>query len=131
MNRKGIPGYPDMMPATSSTTSTMTPPRRSRPASNGTSKRPKPVPMSPPSKAHPQSESSPRLSPTSKPQPQPQAPSTLTTAARYQKNLKNLRRIDPTIFSIIDQFSHICLYRLHEEKWLKDGFERASFLFER
>jgi hypothetical protein len=55
----------------------------------------------------------------------------MTAAARYQKNLKSLRRIDPTILSIVDQFSHICLYRLHEGKWLKDGFEGASFLFER
>ena len=55
----------------------------------------------------------------------------MTAAARYQKNLKSLRRIDPTIVSIVDQFSHICLYRLHEGKWLKDGFEGASFLFER
>lgn len=55
----------------------------------------------------------------------------MTAAARYQKNLKSLRRIDPTILSIVDQFSHICLYRLHEGKWQKDGFEGASFLFER
>lgn len=55
----------------------------------------------------------------------------MTADARYQKNLKSLRRIDPTIVSIVDQFSHICLYRLHEGKWLKDGFEGASFLFER
>jgi hypothetical protein len=55
----------------------------------------------------------------------------MTADARYQKNLKSLRRIDPTILSIVDQFSHICLYRLHEGKWLKDGFEGASFLFER
>jgi hypothetical protein len=51
--------------------------------------------------------------------------------ARYQRNLKSLRRVDPTIVSIIDQFSHICLYRLHDGKWQKDGFEGASFLFER
>jgi hypothetical protein len=37
----------------------------------------------------------------------------------------------PTIVSILDKFSHICLYRLHEGKWQKDGFEGASFLFER
>ncbi|KAI9462791.1 Dcp1-like decapping family-domain-containing protein [Lactarius psammicola] len=107
----------------------MTPSRRSRLASNGSSKRSKPVPTSPPSNARPQSESSPSLSPTSK--SQPQAQSTMTAAARYQKNLKSLRRIDPTILSIVDQFSHICLYRLHEGKWQKDGFEGASFLFER
>ena len=113
----------------SSTTSTMTPSRRSRLASNGSSKRSKPVPTSPPPNARPQSDSTPSHSPTSK--PQPQAQSAMTAAARYQKNLKSLRRIDPTILSIVDQFSHICLYRLHEGKWLKDGFEGASFLFER
>ncbi|KAH8984903.1 Dcp1-like decapping family-domain-containing protein [Lactarius akahatsu] len=106
----------------------MTPSRRSRLASNGSSKRPKPAPTSPPSNARPQSESSPSHSFSSKPQPQAQS---MTAAARYQKNLKSLRRIDPTIVSIVDQFSHICLYRLHEGKWQKDGFEGASFLFER
>ncbi len=55
----------------------------------------------------------------------------MTAAARYQKNLKILRRMDPTIISIVDQFSHTCLYRLHEGKWQKDGFEGATFLFER
>ena len=30
--------------------------------------------------------------------------------------------------SLLDEFNHICLYRLHEEK---DGFEGASFHFER
>ncbi|KAF8480411.1 Dcp1-like decapping family-domain-containing protein, partial [Russula ochroleuca] len=64
-------------------------------------------------------------------EPQAQSTTSLTAAARYQRNLKILRRIDPTIVSIIDQFSHICLYRLHEGKWQKDGFEGASFLFER
>lgn len=113
--------------ANSSTTSTMTPSRRSRLASNGSSKRSKPAPASPP---RPQSESSPSHSPTSKPQPQSQ--SAMTAAVRYQKNLKILRRTDPNIVSIVDQFSHICLYRLnHEEKWMRDGFEGASFLFER
>ncbi|KAF8267169.1 Dcp1-like decapping family-domain-containing protein [Lactarius quietus] len=107
----------------------MTPSRRSRIASNGSSKRSKPAPMSPPSNARPQSESSPSHSPASK--PQLQAQTAMTAAARYQKNLKSLRRIDPTIVSIVDQFSHICLYRLHEGKWQKDGFEGASFLFER
>ena len=115
---------------TSSTTSTMTPSRRSRLASNGPAKRSKPAPMSPPSNTCFQSESSPSHSPASKP-PQPQTQSAMTADARYQKNLKSLRRIDPTILSIVDQFSHICLYRLHEGKWLKDGFEGASFLFER
>ncbi|KAI9444146.1 Dcp1-like decapping family-domain-containing protein [Lactarius indigo] len=107
----------------------MTPSRRSRLASNGSSKRSKPAPTSPLSNARSQSESSPSHSPSSN--SQAQAQSTMTAAARYQKNLKSLRRIDPTIVSIVDQFSHICLYRLHEGKWQKDGFEGASFLFER
>ncbi|KAI0305213.1 Dcp1-like decapping family-domain-containing protein [Multifurca ochricompacta] len=103
----------------------MKPTRKTRLASNGTSKRSKPAPMFP----RPQSESSPNHS--SPPVSKPQLQDTVTVASRYQKNLKSLRRIDPTIVSIIDQFSHICLYRLHEGKWQKDGFEGASFLFER
>ena len=120
----------------------MKPSRRSRLASNGTSKRSKPTPMSPP-KSRPQPQSDP--SPTHPPPPQPAQSTTTTTttattttcttsltaADRYQKNLNSLRRIDPTIVSIVDKFSHICLYRLHEGKWQKDGFEGASFLFER
>ena len=118
--------------------------RRSRLASNGSSKRSKPTPMSPP-KSRPQPQ--PDTSPTHPPPPQQVQDTTtstttattatttsstsLTAADRYQKNLNSLRRIDPTIFSIIDQFSHICLYRLHDGKWQKDGFEGASFLFER
>ena len=128
--RKARESQPRFDQPTRPTTSTMTPSRRSRLASNGSSKRSKPTPMSPLSNARPQSESSPNHPPTTKP-PQPQAQSTMTDSSRYQKNLKSLRRIDPTIFSIVDQFSHICLYRLHEGKWLKDGFEGASFLFER
>jgi hypothetical protein len=107
------------------TTHTMKSSRRSRLASNGSTKRPKPAPVSPP-KPRPESESSPTHLPVSEPQAQ-----TLSAGARYQRNLKSLRRIDPTIVSIIDQFSHICLYRLHDGKWQKDGFEGASFLFER
>ena len=109
----------------------MKPSRRSRIASNGSSKRSKPTPVSPP-KQRPQPESVPTHLPVPEPQTaQTQSTTALTAAARYQKNLKSLRRVDPTIISIIDQFSHICLYRLHEGKWQKDGFEGASFLFER
>lgn len=109
----------------------MKPSRRSRLASTGSSKRSKPTPVSPP-KQRTQPESVPTHLPVPEPQTaQTQSTSTLTAAARYQKNLKSLRRVDPTIISIIDQFSHICLYRLHDGKWQKDGFEGASFLFER
>ncbi|KAI0291020.1 Dcp1-like decapping family-domain-containing protein [Russula brevipes] len=84
--------------------------------------------MSPP-KPPPQSESP--SNPSSVAKPHAQSTSALTAAARYERNLKILRRVDPTIVSIIDQFSHVCLYRLHEGKWAKDGFEGASFLIER
>lgn len=109
----------------------MKPSRRSRLASNGSSKRSKPTLVSP-QKQRPQPESAPTHLPVPEPQTaQTQSTTALTAAARYQKNLKSLRRVDPTIISIVDQFSHICLYRLHEGKWQKDGFEGASFLFER
>ncbi|KAI0263109.1 Dcp1-like decapping family-domain-containing protein [Gloeopeniophorella convolvens] len=112
----------------SSATSTMKSSRRSRAAPNGTPKRSKAAPVSPP-KAQVQSESSLNHSPA----PKSQVPhsTSVTAESRYKKNIKSLRRIDPTIVSIIDQFSHICLYRLHERKWVKDGYEGASFLFER
>ena len=102
--------------------------RRSRITSNGSSKRPKPPPVSPP-KPRTECESSPSHLPVA--EPQAQSTTTLSAADRYEKNLKSLRRVDPTICSIIDQFSHICLYRLHDGKWQKDGYEGASFLFER
>jgi Dcp1-like decapping family protein len=109
----------------------MNPSRRSRLTSSGSSKRSKPTPVSP-KKQRPQPESAPTHLPVPEQQTtQTQCPTTLTAAARYQKNLKSLRRVDPTIVSIIDQFSHVCLYRLHDGKWQKDGFEGASFLFER
>lgn len=106
----------------------MKPSRRSRIAPNGSSKRPKPAPVYPP-KPQTESESSPSHVPVA--EPQAQNTTTLSAADRYDKNLRSLRRVDPTIRSIIDQFSHICLYRLHDGKWQKDGFEGASFLFER
>lgn len=109
----------------------MKPSRRSRITSNGSSKRSKPTPLSP-TKQRPQSDSAPTHLPVPEPETaQTQSTTALTAAARYEKNLNCLRRVDPTIVSIIDQFSHICLYRLHEGKWQKDGHEGASFLFER
>src|SRR5258708_7308067 len=109
----------------------MNPSRKSRLASSASSKRSKPTPVSP-KKQRPQPESAPAHLPVPEPQTtQTQCPTTLTAPARYHKNLKSLRRVDPTIVSIIDQFSHVCLYRLHDGKWQKDGFEGASFLFER
>ncbi|KAH8083305.1 hypothetical protein BXZ70DRAFT_958387 [Cristinia sonorae] len=48
----------------------------------------------------------------------------------YQNNLTVLRRRDPSIESIIDQFSHVCLYQFNGSRWLKEGFEGSMFLVE-
>ncbi|TFK47564.1 hypothetical protein OE88DRAFT_1665761 [Heliocybe sulcata] len=69
--------------------------------------------------------------PTQPPQPSSSASLGMSTAARYQHNLKVLRRRDPTILSIFDQFSHVCLYHHNGKAWEKKGFEGSMFLFER
>ena len=43
------------------------------------------------------------------------------------ENLNSPRRIHLTIVSIIDQFSHVYLYQLHEGKWQKYAFEGNLF----
>ncbi|PPQ93754.1 hypothetical protein CVT25_008134 [Psilocybe cyanescens] len=55
----------------------------------------------------------------------------MSPASRYNHNIKVLRRRDPSIMSIFDQFSFVCLYNHDGEKWLKHGFEGTMFLFER
>ncbi|KAG6853005.1 hypothetical protein C0991_007488 [Blastosporella zonata] len=55
----------------------------------------------------------------------------MTPASRYQHNLKVLRRRDPSISSIFDQFSHVCLYHHNGTKWEKQGYEGSMFLYER
>ncbi|KAA1476573.1 hypothetical protein DENSPDRAFT_843560 [Dentipellis sp. KUC8613] len=55
----------------------------------------------------------------------------MSPALRYEQNLKVLRRHDPSIFSIFDQFSHVCLYHHNGSKWEKKGYEGSMFLFER
>lgn len=55
----------------------------------------------------------------------------MSPAARYSHNLKVLRRRDPSIVSIFDQFSHVCLYHYNGKKWEKQGFEGSMFLYER
>ncbi|KAH9477718.1 hypothetical protein JR316_0009944 [Psilocybe cubensis] len=55
----------------------------------------------------------------------------MSPASRYNHNIKVLRRRDPSIMSIFDQFSFVCLYHHDGEKWLKHGFEGTMFLFER
>lgn len=44
------------------------------------------------------------------------------------ESLNSLRRIDLTIVSVIDQFTHIYLFRLHKGKCQKYGFEDTFFL---
>ncbi|KAF6747152.1 hypothetical protein DFP72DRAFT_612651 [Ephemerocybe angulata] len=54
----------------------------------------------------------------------------MTTEARYQHNLRVVRRRDPTITSIFDQFDHVCVYTTEDGKWKKAGYEGSMFLFE-
>ncbi|KAG6849903.1 hypothetical protein H0H93_003917 [Arthromyces matolae] len=56
--------------------------------------------------------------------------SAMSSASRYQLNLKALRRRDPSIISIFDQFSHVCLYHHNGTKWEKLGYEGSMFLYE-
>ncbi|EKM76300.1 hypothetical protein AGABI1DRAFT_131392 [Agaricus bisporus var. burnettii JB137-S8] len=55
----------------------------------------------------------------------------MSPASRYHSNLKVLRRRDPSITSIFDQFSHVCVYHHNGKKWEKQGFEGSMFLYER
>lgn len=55
----------------------------------------------------------------------------MSPTARYNSNLKVLRRRDPSIVSIFDQFSHVCVYHYVGNKWEKQGFEGSMFLYER
>ncbi|KAG6812518.1 hypothetical protein H0H92_002409 [Tricholoma furcatifolium] len=55
----------------------------------------------------------------------------MSHALRYHQNLKVLRRRDPSITSIFDQFSHVCLYHHTATKWEKHGYEGSMFLYER
>ncbi|KAG5654542.1 hypothetical protein H0H81_000063 [Sphagnurus paluster] len=77
--------------------------------------------------------SEPPLSPVSHQPPAPakQPNMGMSPASRYQHNLKVLRRRDPSIVSIFDQFSHVCLYHHNGTKWEKQGYEGSMFLYER
>ncbi|KAI6025541.1 hypothetical protein EDC04DRAFT_2930739 [Pisolithus marmoratus] len=55
----------------------------------------------------------------------------MSPASRYNANLKVVRRRDPSIVSIFDQFSHVCVYHHNGDKWEKQGFEGSMFLYER
>jgi hypothetical protein len=92
-----------------------------------------PVPISTPSKPQrPQSYGSPNPSQT--PQSgavKPERNLGMSPASRYNHNLRVLRRRDPSILSIFDQFSHVCVYHHNEGKWEKQGYEGSMFLYER
>ena len=49
----------------------------------------------------------------------------------YHNNLTVLKRGDPTITSIIDQFSHVCVYNRNNDNWQKCGYEGSMFIFEK
>jgi hypothetical protein len=77
------------------------------------------------------------LAPNSAP-PTPAAAAALAAAAaanpevsKYQQNLNNLRRRDPTVTSILHQFSHVCLYQHDEDGWKKNGMEGPMLVVER
>ncbi|KAJ7636996.1 hypothetical protein FB45DRAFT_789176 [Roridomyces roridus] len=55
----------------------------------------------------------------------------MSPESRYQHNLKVLRRRDPSIISIFDQFTHVCVYHHNGQSWEKNGFEGSMFLYER
>ncbi|OCH85067.1 hypothetical protein OBBRIDRAFT_815231 [Obba rivulosa] len=53
------------------------------------------------------------------------------SAAVYENNMKVLLRREPSIMSIFDQFSHVCVYSYNGSKWERGGYEGSMFLFER
>ncbi|KAG6329469.1 hypothetical protein ID866_9620, partial [Astraeus odoratus] len=67
--------------------------------------------------------------PDSTPQTQPHLG--MSPASRYSANMKVMRRRDPSIVSIFDQFSHVCVYHHNGDKWEKQGYEGSMFLYER
>ena len=48
----------------------------------------------------------------------------------YLNNITVLKRRDPSIVTILDQFSHVCLYHFDGKKWEKQGYEGSMFLVE-
>ncbi|KAG2120044.1 hypothetical protein BD769DRAFT_1653705 [Suillus cothurnatus] len=55
----------------------------------------------------------------------------MSPQSRYLSNMKVVRRRDPSIVSIFDQFSHVCVYHHNGDKWEKQGYEGSMFLYER
>lgn len=66
--------------------------------------------------------------PTSSPQLKRQFAAAIDSI--YHNNLTVLQRKDPTIVSILDSFSHVCLYHFNGSKWEKQGYEGSMFLVE-
>lgn len=68
--------------------------------------------------------------PTSSPQLRKQF--ALAFDSIYQHNLNVIKRRDPSIVSILDQFSHVCLYNFDGKanKWLREGHEGSIFIVE-
>ena len=56
----------------------------------------------------------------------------MTAAERYYKNLRVLRRKDPHIVSIFDQFAHVTVYYMLDNLTMeRAGYEGTLFFFER
>ena len=66
------------------------------------------------------------------PTPEPTIELGMTPADRYYTNLRVLRRRDPHIVSIFDQFAHVTIYYVNDENQQeRAGYEGTMFLFER
>lgn len=59
------------------------------------------------------------------------AMSTTADSIRLKLNLKNLRRHDDTIHSIITSTSYVVIYELTNDAWTKTKIEGPMFLFKR
>ncbi|KAH7882466.1 hypothetical protein F5I97DRAFT_370510 [Phlebopus sp. FC_14] len=117
----------------------MGPPRRTRSNSsvsnhNATQNRPR-HPSAHPHQPHapfpPPAHTNPPPPPPPQQQQQGHSQLGMSPASRYNSNLKVVRRRDPSIVSIFDQFSHVCVYHHNGDKWEKQGYEGSMFLYER
>lgn len=64
--------------------------------------------------------------------PEPRGDVGMTVAERYYKNLRVLRRKDPHIVSIFDQFAHVTVYYMLDDLTMeRAGYEGTLFFFER
>lgn len=113
----------DYPPPSTTTPTAMGPPRRNRSGSTATAS----TTNSPQLHRARQQYQHPSPAPT----PEPSAIGGMSAASRYDHNLKVLRRRDPSIVSIFDQFSHVCVYHHDGTRWEKQGFEGTMFLYER